>query len=507
MSDISISDEDEYDFSSEPESDMDMEIEPITSQNAIQSSQHYDLIKREKVFELMNSLLAELEKITQISCTVLRVLLNQFKWDKDRLLERFYDNPRDLFESNCIFYEEDPVDFIVPDSAECQICCDEVEKQHLIGLRCCHFFCKDCYRSYCDVKIMTDGDNQITCPAHRCQAYVEDTLVFDLFSRPNNADDAQVVRKFKKLVVDGFVSKHRAMMFCSTPDCEVVVKMAGPDRFGTDKFGVEINCECGESLCSSCGTTWHDPVQCALLQKWKKKCDDDSETYNWIHANTKECPKCQATIEKDGGCNHIVCRNSSCRYEFCWVCLGSWRAHGSSFYNCNRYNEDESQDARQSQETSRANLQRYLFYYNRFHNHYQSLKFEHRIRKKVKVKMDNLLNRTDVDMSWVEVQFLTMAADILRKSRQCLMFTYVFAFYLKKTNASIIFEDNQGDLERATEGLSELLEKELPDTLDALKDIKKTVQDKARYCDERSKRVIAHVHEGYANDSWEYRNF
>ena len=67
MSDISISDEDEYDFSSEPESDMDMEIEPITSQNSSHSSQHYELIKREKVFELMNSLLAELEKITQIS--------------------------------------------------------------------------------------------------------------------------------------------------------------------------------------------------------------------------------------------------------------------------------------------------------------------------------------------------------------------------------------------------------------------------------------------------------
>ena len=64
---------------------------------------------------------------------MLRVLLNIFKWDKDRLLERFYDNPRDLFESNRIFYEEDPVDLIVPDSAECQICCDEVEKQHLLG--------------------------------------------------------------------------------------------------------------------------------------------------------------------------------------------------------------------------------------------------------------------------------------------------------------------------------------------------------------------------------------
>ena len=181
-------------------------------------------------------------------------------------------------------------------------------------------------------------------------------------------------------------------------------------------------------------------MQCALLQKWKKKCDDDSETYNWIHANTKECPKCQATIEKDGGCNHIVCRNSvhfnsSRTVSFNFLVLSVRILLGlfgfvegarqlilqlqqvdnmTRYWNMiayrnmtpfSRYNEDESQDARQSQETSRANLQRYLFYYNRyylthpkfccsnqiiisFHNHYQSLKFEHRIRKKVKVKMD-----------------------------------------------------------------------------------------------------------------------
>ena len=46
-------------------------------------------------------------------------------------------------------------------------------------------------------------------------------------------------------------------------------------------------------------------------------------------------------------------------------------------------------------------------------------------------------------MSWVEVQFLKAAVDILRKSRQCLMFTYVFAFYLTPTNSTIIFEQNQ----------------------------------------------------------------
>ena len=41
-------------------------------------------------------------------------------------------------------------------------------------------------------------------------------------------------------------------------------------------------------VCSfMCGEMWHDPVQCKVLRMWIKKCDDDSETSNWIAANTK----------------------------------------------------------------------------------------------------------------------------------------------------------------------------------------------------------------------------
>ena len=43
-------------------------------------------------------------------------------------------------------------------------------------------------------------------------------------------------------------------------------------------------------------------------------------------------------------------------------------------------------------------------------------------------------------MSWIEVQFLKMAVDVLCSCRQTLMYTYVFAFYLRKNNQSIIFE-------------------------------------------------------------------
>jgi len=40
---------------------------------------------------------------------------------------------------------------------------------------------------------------------------------------------------------------------------------------------------------------------------WKQKCQDDSETKNWMSANTKPCPKCAKPVEKNGGCNLVTC--------------------------------------------------------------------------------------------------------------------------------------------------------------------------------------------------------
>ena len=65
--------------------------------------------------------------------------------------------------------------------------------------------------------------------------------------------------------------------------------------------------------------------------------------------------------------------------------LGPWEPHGSSWYNCNRYDEDEAKNAREGQEKSRSALQRYLFYCNRYMNHLQSLKFENKLYTMVKV--------------------------------------------------------------------------------------------------------------------------
>ena len=85
-------------------------------------------------------------------------------------------------------------------------------------------------------------------------------------------------------------------------------------------------------------------------------------------------------------------------------------------------------------------------------NHLQSLKFESKLGAMVKDKMEEMQQH---NMSWIEVQFLKKSLDILRECRRTLMYTYVFAYYLKKNNQSAIFEENQKDLESATEQLSE----------------------------------------------------
>ena len=48
-------------------------------------------------------------------------------------------------------------------------------------------------------------------------------------------------------------------------------------------------------------------------------------------------------------------------------------------------------------------LHRYLHYYNRYMNHMQSLKFEHKLYASVKLKMEEMQQH---NMSWIEVRIL-----------------------------------------------------------------------------------------------------
>jgi len=54
---------------------------------------------------------------------------------------------------------------------------------------------------------------------------------------------------------------------------------------------------------------------------------DDRSNLVWKFKNTKPCPTCNTAIEKNQGCQHVIC--TQCRTDFCWLCLGihNHRAH------------------------------------------------------------------------------------------------------------------------------------------------------------------------------------
>ncbi|VDP04450.1 unnamed protein product [Heligmosomoides polygyrus] len=347
---------------------------------------------------------------------------------------------------------------------------------------------------------MNDATSEIQCIFNGCQLLIQDEKVMQYIQ-------SEAVRSaYQRLKINSFVEGNRLLKWCPGLDCgkalkvEVivlryycVVTVLAVVRTGDAERDCVVCCDavvvgyseprpvvcsCSMRFCFGCAHEWHEPVNCRLLKLWLKKCSDDSETSNWINANTKECPKCQVTIEKDGGCNHMVCKNTSCRMEFCWICLGPWEPHGSSWYNCNRYDDSRAKQARDAQELSRANLQRYLHYYNRFMNHQQSLKLENK------------------------VQFLRKAVDVLSECRRTLMYTYAFAYYLKRDNHAEIFEGNQRDLEMATEQLSHFLERDLEN--ENLVTLKQKVQDNYRYVDQRRLVLLKHCQEGTEKDIWQY---
>ncbi|XP_058475791.1 E3 ubiquitin-protein ligase arih1-like [Solea solea] len=454
----------------------------------------FEVLDPEEVHQHMLQCIREINEVIQNPPTTTRILLSHFNWDKERLLERYFNGNLDklFFECHVInpskkVLRRSPVTTrSLTQGADCDICCENFPSSYFTGLGCGHRFCIQCWEFYLSKKIIEDGTGQtISCPAHSCPILVDDDTVMGLIK------DSKVKLKYQHLITNSFVGCNLLLKWCPAPDCCHAIKVQYPDAR-------PVRCRCGHQFCFNCTQIWHDPVKCKWLKKWIKKCDDDSETSNWIAVNTKECPRCHVPIEKNGGCNHMVCRNRNCQAEFCWVCLGPWEPHGSAWYNCNRYNEDDARAARDAQDRSRAALQRYLFYCNRYMNHMQSLRFEHKLYARVKEKMEAM----EQHMFWNEVQFLRKAMVVLCQCRSTLMFTYVFAFYLKKNNQCIIFENNQADLEKATEVLSRYLEQDI--SHDCLQNLKQEIQDKYRYCASRREVLLQHVHEGYENDLWEY---
>jgi len=79
-----------------------------------------------------------------------------------------------------------------------------------------------------------------------------------------------------------------------------------------------ITCsDCHYQWCRNCSLALHSETNCE--EAMARQTNENRENMKWLRMNSKKCPKCQTTIEKNNGCNHMTCR--LCKFEFCWNCL------------------------------------------------------------------------------------------------------------------------------------------------------------------------------------------
>ncbi|PRP81832.1 ubiquitin-protein ligase [Planoprotostelium fungivorum] len=172
-------------------------------------------------------------------------------------------------------------------------------------LPCGHSVCSTCLLRHCRVKMESRYTN-INCPGLRCPHILDLLTVKASFNLSNVFGDQWNSQQEKLSEIS--LSQDPSFLFCPTPDC-------GYCGFTTQSEGCVECLRCKGSFCVSCRERSHEGRGCHEVK--------DRESMEYKKGNTKECPKCKTSIEKNGGCVHITCGN--CQTQFCWNCQGLWK--------------------------------------------------------------------------------------------------------------------------------------------------------------------------------------
>jgi ariadne-2 len=326
------------------------------------------------------------------------------------------------------------VSFIV-----CNVCYQSCPAEYQKSLSCGHSYCRECWSNHLEVHILNGMTTNIECMAIGCHILVPEDFALNLLTTKSSLRD-----KYMQFAFRDYVNSHPRLRYCIGANCDIIIRAKEPNA-------KRVICKhCKSSYCFKCGADYHAPTHCQTIKLWLTKCEDDSETANYISAHTKDCPKCHICIEKNGGCNHMQCY--SCKHDFCWMCLGDWKTHGSEYYECSRYKENPNIVNESAHAQAREALKKYLFYYERWDNHSRSLRLEEQTLQRIKQRIYEKVMENKG--TWIDWQYLLDAASLLAKCRYTLQYTYPYAYFMEAGPRKQLFEYQQSQLEAEIENLS-----------------------------------------------------
>lgn len=234
-------------------------------------------------------------------------------------------------------------------------------------------------------------------------------------------------------------------------------------------------CDCNEIICFRCKLHGHEPLDCGMMEDWQENLDKVYDQLNteWKKKNTKKCPKCKVDIQKNEGCMHMTCRQ--CHYEFCWLCLGDWKIHGSStggFYDCNLYKQEAHEE--DDEEKRKAELiKRLQFFTDRYFEQKRACELTkdkiEEINEKLSMKSGTDVSKFNYDHNG-GLEFYHEAYSYLLQCRNFVLHSYPLSYRIIDPEKNLLFTQTQSMLTHALETFNKFLENNSIENFVMLKD-------------------------------------
>lgn len=207
----------------------------------------------------------------------------------------------------------------------CQICFDDKPLQECCFLVCGHQYCRECLNTQFAGAIQENNLAQMRCPHPDCgRGQLTEQDVWEI-----TQGDRQLVQRFADRLAAEHINQERNIRQCPSANCRYAF-------INENGVANTMRCPgCNEVYCSNCLQPHPTTTTCAAAAEIRTLNNPDVAARTdaaWLAENTRDCPRCNRRILKDGGCLHMTCRG--CRYEFCWHCLRRWSLHRDNF-NCN----------------------------------------------------------------------------------------------------------------------------------------------------------------------------
>eukprot|EP00241_Pyramimonas_parkeae_P015080 CAMPEP_0114316268 /NCGR_PEP_ID=MMETSP0059-20121206/23095_1 /TAXON_ID=36894 /ORGANISM="Pyramimonas parkeae, Strain CCMP726" /LENGTH=598 /DNA_ID=CAMNT_0001442153 /DNA_START=352 /DNA_END=2148 /DNA_ORIENTATION=- len=435
---------DDVESQSSSDDDFDFGVLGAEEDTHVTEKPNYTVLSEAEILQRQEEAIDSVVAVLSVSKACAAILLRHFKWNLTTLHEHWFADegevrratglpPRELEEGT------DPAGHLPMEEGAgrartCKVCFEDVPQDQMRRAQCGHAYCVECWRGYLSSAV-ADGPCSLRfrCPHPECNVLVKDDLTFQLA-------DADQSKKLKRFQLRSYVEDNPRVKWCPSPGV-LLHLLLELQPGGAPPRGLRHRRQVGAE--EQRGEREHelDPGQLQAL------------------------PQVQAPEEKNQGCMHMTC---SCRYEFCWLCLGPWSDHGErtgGFYACNRYDRGkqrgEYDEMQKQRDMAKHSLERYMHYYERWVAHEKSqTKALLDLRDTTDARLQQLSQCQSTPVS--QLKFVTDAQAQIAECRRVLKWSYGYGYYADITEVQRnFFEFMQGDAEQSLETLTHIAEQDL----------------------------------------------